>query len=95
MPRSMLWATREEPSPETLVVFGSPSGVHVPQPTNKSRKQSSGKMSLQEAERLRQLLRRTKPADLAEHSVLQRLGKAIAKAIYRLPKLSSSAKERG
>ena len=69
--------------------------MNVPQPTNRSRKQGSGKMSLREAERLRQLLRRTKPADLSEHSVLQRLGNAIAKAIYRPPKLSSGAKDRG
>jgi hypothetical protein len=74
---------------------GALRGVHVPQPTNKSRKQSSGKMSLQEAERLRQLLRRAKPADLSEHSVLQRIGNAVANAIYRRPKPSSSAKEQG
>ena len=73
---------------------GALRGVHVPQPTNKSRKQSSGKMSLQEAERLRQLLRCTKPADLSENSVLQRIGNAIAKAINRPAKVSSSAKER-
>jgi hypothetical protein len=51
-------------------------------------------MSLQEAERLRQLLRCTKPADLSENSVLQRIGNAIAKAINRPAKVSSSAKER-
>jgi hypothetical protein len=38
-------------------------------------------MSREEAERLRELLRRTKAADLHEPSVLQRIGKAIARTI--------------
>jgi len=41
-------------------------------------------MTREEAERLRALLRGTEPADLAaDLPVLQRIGRTIAKAIYR------------
>jgi hypothetical protein len=45
-------------------------------------RQPANKMSREEAERLRELLRRTKPADLDDPAVLQRIGKAIARAIH-------------
>ena len=50
-------------------------GVQPGQPANK--------MTREEAEHLRALLRRTRPADLNEPSVLLRIGRAIAQAIYR------------
>jgi hypothetical protein len=39
-------------------------------------------MTREEAECLRELLRDTKPADLADPSALQRIGRAIARAVY-------------
>jgi len=47
-------------------------------------------MSREEAERVRALLRGTKAADLNDPFARQRVGRAIAQAIYRgPPKLSS------
>ena len=43
----------------------------------------ANKMQRQEAERLRELLRRSKPAELDDPSVPQRIGRAIARAAYR------------
>jgi hypothetical protein len=43
----------------------------------------TNKMTREEAERLRKLLQGTKPADLADLSVVQRIGRAIARAVYR------------
>jgi hypothetical protein len=40
------------------------------------------KMTREEAERLRDLLRYGKPADLHDRPVLQRIGKAIAQAVH-------------
>jgi signal transduction histidine kinase len=45
--------------------------------------QRANTMTREEAERLRELLRCTKPADLADLSVIQRIGTAIARAVYR------------
>jgi hypothetical protein len=45
--------------------------------------QPANKMTREEAERLRELLRGTKPADLADPSVLQRIGRAIAWAVSK------------
>lgn len=42
----------------------------------------ANKMTREEAERLRELLRGSKPAELTELSVIQRIGKAIARAIH-------------
>jgi hypothetical protein len=42
----------------------------------------ANRMTREEAERLRELLRSTDPAELAEPSVLQRIGRAIARAIH-------------
>jgi hypothetical protein len=54
------------------------------------RDQPSNRMSREEAEHLRALLRGTRPADLNEPSVLLRIGRAIGQAIYRGgPKLRS------
>ena len=44
---------------------------------------SATKMSKEDAERLRELLRRTRSADLSDPPVLQRIGRIIAQAIYR------------
>jgi hypothetical protein len=49
----------------------------------RERGRPANKMTREEAERLRQLLRVTKPADLADTSVLQRIGRAIARAVHR------------
>jgi len=45
-------------------------------------------MTREEAERLRALLRGTKAADLNDPFARQRVGTAIAQAIYRGPKLN-------
>ena len=47
------------------------------------KQQPANKMTREEAERLRELLRRTEPAELADPSVPQRIGRAIARAAYR------------
>jgi len=47
--------------------------------------QPANKMTREEAERLRELFRGTKPAKLEDLSVLQRIGRAIARAIYKGP----------
>jgi hypothetical protein len=47
------------------------------------RVRSDSKMSKEEAERLRALLRLTDPADMSDQSARERVGKAIAQAIYR------------
>jgi hypothetical protein len=44
---------------------------------------SVSKMSKEDAERLRELLRRTGPADLSDPSARERVGKAIAQAVNR------------
>ena len=50
----------------------------------------ANRMTREEAERLRALLRGTEPADLAaDLPVLQRIGRTIAKAIYRPHKRGS------
>jgi signal transduction histidine kinase len=48
----------------------------------RERKQPAHKMTREEAERLRELLRDTKPAELEDLSVLQRIGRAIVQAIH-------------
>jgi hypothetical protein len=56
------------------------------------REQPSNKMTREEAERLRALLRSTKAADLNDALARQRIGRAIAWAIERgPPKLNSRA----
>jgi hypothetical protein len=45
--------------------------------------QPANRVTREEAERLRELLRRTEPAELTDPSVLQRIGRAIARAVYR------------
>jgi hypothetical protein len=44
-------------------------------------RQPANKMTREEAERLRGLLRRGRPAELSDVSVLQRIGRAIARAL--------------
>jgi hypothetical protein len=44
---------------------------------------SVSKMSNEDAEFLRELLRRTEPADMSDPSVHERVGKEIAKAMHR------------
>jgi hypothetical protein len=44
---------------------------------------SVNKMSKEDAERLRELLRRPDPADMCDPSVRERVGKEIAKAMHR------------
>jgi hypothetical protein len=46
------------------------------------RKNEHSKMSNEDAERLRELLRRTEPADMSDPSVRERVGKEIAKAMH-------------
>jgi hypothetical protein len=41
------------------------------------------RMSKEDAERLRELLRRTDPADMFDPPARERVGKAIAKAMHR------------
>jgi hypothetical protein len=45
--------------------------------------ESVSKMSNEDAERLRELLRRTEAADMSDPSVHERVGKEIAKAMHR------------
>ena len=52
------------------------------------RDQPPNKMTREEAERLRALLRGTNAADLNDPFARQRVGTAIAQAIYRGPKLN-------
>jgi hypothetical protein len=68
-----------------IAIQGEASGGRkVSEPGGKpKRDQPANKMTREEAERLRELLRGTKPADLVEPSVLQRIGKAIARAVSR------------
>jgi hypothetical protein len=40
-------------------------------------------MSKEDAELLRELLRRTDPADMSDSSVRERVGREIAKAMYK------------
>jgi hypothetical protein len=47
------------------------------------RARSVNKMSMEDAERLRELLRRTDPADMCDPSVRERVGKEIAKAMHK------------
>jgi hypothetical protein len=51
-------------------------------------------MSWEEAQRLRALLRATRPADY-DPSALQRIGRAIAQAIHRAPKDQPWRNEKG
>jgi hypothetical protein len=44
---------------------------------------SVSKMSKEDAERLRELLRRTDAADMSDPSTRERVGRVIAQAIYR------------
>jgi hypothetical protein len=44
---------------------------------------SVSKMTKEDAERLRELLRRTDPADMSDPSVCERVGKEIAKAMHK------------
>jgi hypothetical protein len=44
---------------------------------------SVSRMSKEDAERLRELLRRTDPADMSDPSAHERVGKVIAQAMYR------------
>jgi hypothetical protein len=44
---------------------------------------SFSKISKEDAERLRELLRRTDPAEMWDPSVRERVGKEIAKAMHR------------
>jgi hypothetical protein len=44
---------------------------------------SVSKMSKEDAELLRELMRRTEPADMSDPSARERVGKAIAQAIDR------------
>jgi hypothetical protein len=44
---------------------------------------SVSKMSKDDAEHLRELMRRTEPADMSDLSVRERVGKEIAKAMHR------------
>jgi hypothetical protein len=47
------------------------------------RARSVGKMTKKDAERLRELLRRTDPADMSDPPVRERVAKEIAKAMHR------------
>ena len=47
------------------------------------RVRSVSKMSNEDAERLRELLRRTEPADMSDPSLHERVGKEIAKSMHR------------
>jgi hypothetical protein len=47
------------------------------------RKDKPGRMTNEDAECLRELLRRTEPADMCDPSVRERVGKEIAKAMYK------------
>jgi hypothetical protein len=47
------------------------------------RARSVSKMTKEDAERLRELLRRTAPADMYDPSARERVGKEIAKAMHR------------
>jgi hypothetical protein len=42
-----------------------------------------GQMTKEDAERLRELLRRTDPADMSDPSVRERVGREIAKAMHK------------
>jgi hypothetical protein len=53
----------------------------MPRRTNKPG--SVSKMSKEDAELLRELLRRTDPADMSDPSVHERVGKEIAKAMHK------------
>jgi hypothetical protein len=54
----------------------------VSQAAKENREEPAKKGTQEEAERLRRLLQDTEPADLSDLSVLQRIGKAIARAVY-------------
>ena len=62
---------------------GSGRVVSVAGDKRERKQQPANKMTREEAERLRELLRRTKPAELDDPSVPQRIGRAIARAAYR------------
>jgi hypothetical protein len=47
------------------------------------RKDKLGRMTKEDAECLRELLRRTDPADISDSSVRERVGKEIAKAMHK------------
>jgi hypothetical protein len=71
---------------------GQALGVQVSERGEPKREQPSNKMTREEAERLRALLRSTKAADLNDPLARQRIGRAIAWAIERgPPKLNSHA----
>ena len=65
---------------------GSGRVVSVAGDKRERKQQPANKMTREEAERLRELLRDTKPADFADPSALQRIGRAIARAVYGLSK---------
>jgi hypothetical protein len=69
-----------------IVAFTASSGCVVSAAGDKrERKRPAHKMTREEAERLRALFRGTKPAELDDLSVLQRIGRVIARAIYKGP----------
>jgi hypothetical protein len=67
---------------------GQALGVQVSKPGDAPK--PSNKMTREEAERLRALLQSTKPADLNDATVRQRVGRAIAWAIERGPSTLNS-----
>jgi hypothetical protein len=72
-------------APGRIVAFWEGSGRVVSAAGDKREREQlpTNKMTREEAEHLRELLRGTKPADLVEPSVLQRIGRAIARAVSR------------
>jgi hypothetical protein len=58
-------------------------GATTSMPRRTDKPGSVTKMSKEDAERLRELLRRTEPADMSDPSVRERVGKEIAKAMHR------------
>ena len=65
---------------------GVSGGCNVSKCGDKPKREPWNKRTPEEAKRLRELLRDTKPADLADPSALQRIGRAIARAVYGLSK---------
>jgi hypothetical protein len=55
----------------------------MPERKEPGRARSVTKMTKEDAERLRALLRRTDPADMSDPSARERVGKEIAKAMHR------------
>jgi hypothetical protein len=55
----------------------------MPERKDKPSRVVSVKMSKEDAERLRELLRRTDPADMSDTSARERVGKEIANALHK------------